>query len=311
MFKQDFQTYFSKHRLYFMGIAMICVMLFHQKFLEGRLFDFFHACGHWGVDLFLVVSGFGIAHSLMKNSRIEYYRHRVRRLLPSCLIFGCVSFGFALVSHGVEMPRRLLVMTPLSLNQWYITAIVLFYSLAPFILPFVQKWKLKTLVVIIPVCFLAKAIDLSFLWPIDWAIERFPAFVFGMILYCSSKWNIGCRYVLISLSLVVLLSWFVAEDVRFFSSQTYRYLIFLFIIPAFCYFCGCLELLTDKLNISVCVKWVGRLSLQIYLAHVFCFDLVLKHVVDTPPILQFLLAIGFSFLYAYVVYKFVNLIKYD
>ena len=181
------------------------------------------------------------------------------------------------------MPRRLLVMTPLSLNQWYITAIVLFYSLAPFILPFVQKWKLKTLVVIIPVCFLAKAIDLSFLWPIDWAIERFPAFVFGMILYCSSKWNIGCRYVLISLSLVVLLSWFVSEDVRFFSSQTYRYLIFLFIIPAFCYFCGCLELLTDKLNISVCVKWVGRLSLQVYLAHAFCFDLVLKHVVDIPP----------------------------
>ena len=116
---------------------------------------------------------------------------------------------------------------------------------------------------------------------------------------------------LISLSLVVLLSWFVAEDVRFFSSQTYRYLIFLFIIPAFCYFCGCLELLTDKLNISVCVKWVGRLSLQVYLAHAFCFDLVLKHVVDTPPILQFLLAIGFSFSYAHVVYKFVNLIKHD
>ena len=29
MFKQDFQTYFSKHRLYIMGVAMICIMLLY------------------------------------------------------------------------------------------------------------------------------------------------------------------------------------------------------------------------------------------------------------------------------------------
>ena len=283
MFNQDFQTYFSKHRLYIMGMAMICIMLFHQKFLEGQFFDFFHACGHWGVDVFLVVSGFGIAHSLMKNSRKDFYIHRIKRLLPSCLIFGCVSFALALSSNNVEMPRRLFVMMPLSMNQWYITAIVLFYLLAPFIMPFVQRWKTKVLLVIIPVCFLAKAVNLSFLWPVDWAIERFPAFVFGMVLYCSAKWIVGCRYLLISLLLVVLLTWLVAEDIRFFDSQTYRYLIFLFIIPAFCYFCGCLEWLTDKLKISMCIKWVGKLSLQIYLAHAFCFDLVLKHAGNTPP----------------------------
>ena len=283
MFKQDFQTYFSKHRLYIMSVAMICIMLFHQKFLEGRFFDFFHVCGHWGVDVFLVVSGFGIAHSLMKNSWKDFYIHRIKRLLPSCLIFGCVSFALALSSHNMEMPRRLLVMMPLSMNQWYITAIVLFYILAPFIMPIVQRWKSKVLLLIIPVCFFAKAVDLSFLWPVDWAIERFPAFVFGMVLYCSAKWMVGCRYLLISLLLGALLSWLVVEDIRFFDSQTYRYLIFLFIIPAFCYFCGCMEFLMERFHASVIVNRIGKLSLQIYLAHAFCFDLVLKHAGNTPP----------------------------
>lgn len=307
MFNQDFQSYFSKHRLYIMGIAMICIMLFHQEFLEGRFFDFFHACGHWGVDVFLVVSGFGIAHSLKKNSRNAFYIHRIKRLLPSCLIFGCVSFSFALFPHVMKIPRRLFVMMPLSLNQWYIAAIALFYLLAPFIMPFVQRWKSKVLLIIIPVCFLAKAVDLSILWPVDWAIERFPAFVFGMVLYCSAKWIVEYWYLLISLLLVVLLSWLVVEDVRFFDCQTYRYLIFLFIIPAFSYFCGYLEWLTDKMKISTCVKWMGKLSLQIYLAHAFCFDLVLKHAGNTPPILSFWIAMGTSLLYAFVIYKLVNL----
>lgn len=57
-----------------MGFAMISIMLFHQPFFFDNLFvGFFHLFGYWGVEVFLFVSGFGIVHSLKKNSIPVYY----------------------------------------------------------------------------------------------------------------------------------------------------------------------------------------------------------------------------------------------
>lgn len=51
----------------------------------------FITVGGGGVDVFLVVSGFGIAFSISKNNRKTYFVHRINRLLPTCVFFGLIN----------------------------------------------------------------------------------------------------------------------------------------------------------------------------------------------------------------------------
>lgn len=71
---------------------MLSVMLFHQPWFRGHIVDdLFRTYGDWGVDFFLFVSGFGIAHSLEKNTTGVYFRNRIVRVLPYCLAYGVIK----------------------------------------------------------------------------------------------------------------------------------------------------------------------------------------------------------------------------
>lgn len=111
----------SKNRTAIMGFAMMSIMLFHQPFFYGNPFvDFFHLYGFWGVEVFLFVSGFGIVHSLKKNSLAIYYTNRLKRLLPSCLLVGIgkyvlVQMGFVCFHMGVPLFHLVTVSSILSI----------------------------------------------------------------------------------------------------------------------------------------------------------------------------------------------------
>lgn len=151
-------------------------------------------------------------------------------------------------------------------------------------------------------------IDVSIIWPLDWAIERFPAFCFGMILFTMHNWKIDRYFFVFSAFLICLLSYLMMSEIKLFGSLIYCDQIFMLLIPAFCLFCGILEKATDILRITNCVKWVGKYSLQMYLAHELCFALV-KRYVPCSQNSQFLIAILISILYAYLVYLLVGKIK--
>ena len=58
-------SYISEVRTPLMGIAIIMVMLFHSDFgVLGCLNKPFAHYGHWAVDIFLFLSGFGISYLL-------------------------------------------------------------------------------------------------------------------------------------------------------------------------------------------------------------------------------------------------------
>ena len=310
--------FLSQHRTYIMGISMICVMLFHQRFLDGNFFDFFHHCGRWGVDVFLVVSGFGIAFSISKNNRKTYFVHIINRLLPTCVFFGLINTFFSLVIFHAAVQRRLYFMLPFSLEHWYIFAIAIYYLLAPYICKTIYKYKITILCVTVIISYIMlyitriemsiTNIDVSIIWPLDWAIERFPAFCFGMILFTMHNWKIERYFFVFSAFLICLLSYLMMSEIKLFGSLIYCDQIFMLLIPAFCLFCGILEKATDILRITNCVKWVGKYSLQMYLAHELCFALV-KRYVPCSQNSQFLIAILISILYAYLVYLLVGKIK--
>lgn len=185
----------SRYRLFIMSIAMISIILFHQKWLSGGFYDAMHSCGLWGVDVFLVISGFGIAHSLGKNDLRTFYRNRFWRIIPTCVIMGILSIGSILVGI-TDMPRKLfLYLMPLSLHQWYIDAIIIYYALSPVLLRLISRYGKFFLFAVLVACFFIQAVDISALWPLSWAIERFPAFCVGMWIYTQrsiliSYWHI-------------------------------------------------------------------------------------------------------------------------
>ena len=65
----------SHYRVYIMGISIIWVALYHCWFkMEMQPLKYIKQTGFIGVDLFFIISGFGIAHSLEKNKLKTYYK---------------------------------------------------------------------------------------------------------------------------------------------------------------------------------------------------------------------------------------------
>ena len=67
------EDHLSKYRSVLMGIAMLSIMLSHQRFVHVFPFNVFESYGHWGVDVFLFLSGMGMVRSLMTYSTKFFY----------------------------------------------------------------------------------------------------------------------------------------------------------------------------------------------------------------------------------------------
>lgn len=131
--------YLRNHRAFLMGLAMISVMLYHQRWFSGGIFDFFHYVGLLGVDVFLFISGWGIFQSLSKNPLKIYFINRFWRIVPTCVIIGCMEV--ALRKLGVDSGSDTLmvnILTMVGLFKWYIYAIICYYMTAPLLFRFVS-----------------------------------------------------------------------------------------------------------------------------------------------------------------------------
>lgn len=96
--KYPFNTLISKYRISAMGISMVSIMLYHQNWItNGIFFEWVRMLGYIGVEVFLFISGFGIAHSLAKNSLGQYYKNRVIRLIPACILFDLCKIALSYI----------------------------------------------------------------------------------------------------------------------------------------------------------------------------------------------------------------------
>ena len=121
-------TNVSKARSMLMGLAMIAILLFHQEFIKGNpILDFFNHFGHWGVQIFLFVSGFGIYYALTKSCEcIPFYWRRIIRIMPAVIVGGILS---CILAQESSLFQNLLMLSGLSL--WYIRTILILYLISP------------------------------------------------------------------------------------------------------------------------------------------------------------------------------------
>lgn len=135
----------SVYRTYLMGIGIIAVLVLHSCF--GRLVDgstairiFPKDVGYLGVDIFFLVSGYGIYFSLLKNSDpVPFYIRRFKKIYLKYLI---VVIPYCIICYALNQIKWTGIVANIFSIQfwlgtgasfgWYTSALFLMYFIAPF-----------------------------------------------------------------------------------------------------------------------------------------------------------------------------------
>lgn len=317
----------SSGRPYSMGLAMILIMLFHMGI------PYFSVFGHWGVDIFMFVSGFGIYYSLHKTSSLfSFYKRRLVRIMPATVLFGIVivilnclfnriaNSGFGLPYGGDY------VLWGCGLHLWYIRSLVVLYLLSPFLYSFIRlRISLPFFICIVfflfPLCYALQSLAqilppscrLLYVMTSCWTVMRFPSFFCGMIVACYGsrfKSNV-VRDVIIALFLM-----FLALGIRRahldgtlpgkhieLVEMIWHNTQYLFLIPIVMFLCVGMGYMFSRLSekniLSVVLRWLGSYSLEIYVVHEAVYGVLKKILSGSCPIsIYYIAAISFSLLLA-------------
>lgn len=188
----------SRYRNVFFGFAALWIVLFHCNELSFGFIPFqpiaaaltsFKEFGNTGVDIFLLLSGFGLYYSMEKNGDIlSFYKKRALRVLPAAL---AVSIIFnALIPHPGGIAEYLSKAFLISFfidgdtTFWYISMILLLYLLFPVIFRVIKKLRSRGFFLLLLISLLLNAALLVF-FPkyydgVEIGFARIPVFLFGV-----------------------------------------------------------------------------------------------------------------------------------
>lgn len=175
------------------AIAVICVILYHTKInIFGK--NYFNG-GFIGVDIFFVISGYLITSLILKElittgsfSLIEFYKRRVRRILPPLLIVILLSFPFGwlylLPIHFEDFTKSILSSLGFISNFYFHYADQQYGVENGLLKPFLHTWSLSV------------EEQFYFLFPI-----------FLLMLYLYSKKNIVAVFFLLLFLSILFCIW--------------------------------------------------------------------------------------------------------
>ena len=146
----------SKHRGKLMGVAAIWIYIFHilpspafaEAYGMGKIWWYIRNAGFCGVDMFLFLSGLGLAYHLHRHpisdwrSGLHFLKQRFYRIyvvfLPFTLIYALLDRW----SIGIIL-QRLVCLDQFSVNLynfcWYVCCILLMYLLTPMLFELVKR----------------------------------------------------------------------------------------------------------------------------------------------------------------------------
>ena len=273
-----------------MGVAILWVILYHMVAKGGEYFSFgflnpLLSQGDSGVDIFLLLSGFGLFYAYQKSDLYTFYIHRLVRIMPiyflivmcySIIVYDFHTFLYSFSTIGFWVGK--------SWYDWYIPTIMLYYLIFPLMVKLVEKFKILffifcTTIVSAIIVYLQIKSDLKFGDIRMFALSRIPIFVlgtyWGMLSYrqdkVSSTVKILC-YIGFVLGFVLFLVFIKFTDFPLRSGV--RQLFHIIYVPGFCLL---FPLLLDKCKGPIssllprCLNCVGVMSLELYLVHIKWF----------------------------------------
>ena len=291
----------SEARTSLMGIAIIWIILFHTTKLKLNLplfikFPLF-TLGDCGVEIFMLLSGFGIFCSLFNNSdELFFYIKRLKKLLPVIPIiiiyaFLIKDYSFqSLVGYILQINFYVTAYSnDLNYNRfWYIPTILLFYFVSPIFFNIINKHISKKLIIIL--------ISLSLLFTVPFwndtykivAVCRFTIYLVGFILgwyYCNNmklpNRFINITYILSIISFFIIA--FIYQNIDMFNINIFNYgfiyFIRIFFILGLCFFFSEINKRIKYIKlftpVNFILKILGENTLEIYLIEALILALYL------------------------------------
>lgn len=298
---KDISTYRSE----LMGWAILWIMMLHFTFTQIKPFGFLAQYGFAGVDIFMLVSGFGLFFSLEKNSQIiPFYKKRFLRIFPTYYILGL--FASILLYHDNVITylfrySTIGFWTGGVYGEWYIPSIVFLYIFTPIIK---KLYDLKLFVIIILICCLPLIASYIIVTnnyipkgePHFFLLYRIPSFLFGMTCAYWVKHGTSPKYYYYILLAGIPL--FIYLYPQHHEIYNYKYLSTVFLLPSFTLFF--LVFSKHLRPINPIISKIGQASLEIYIIQGMFFHAVLTGMITIPAeyhdIISILLIILSSFI---------------
>lgn len=222
--------------------------------------------GYFGVDVFMMLSGFGLCRSYESNGLSVFYKRRLTRLLPLywTTVTAIVALKYALIpGTEVSFLKYLANLTTLAYygigggdDNWFVAAILLFYILFPLMYKMVKKLGIWSLLLACAMSFIA-IIKIHPDWRYDCLITRIPIFLQGIILY---QYRDNTKQIALALGIMAC-SWIMAisyDISRFFSAATICPFVVYFVIEL-------LQCDNKKMKIvNPILEWCGKYSFAIF-----------------------------------------------
>ena len=269
--KKRFDAFFGKNaRLWWMGFAMLMVIFDHAVLYQNSSDKVFFLMkvlfnqGGFGVNIFLIVSAYGLCHSFQNKPLIDFYLSRVAKLYPVYLTF-MIFLTYTLWSgenlwlHWFRQSTGLCALF-IGEDEWYIPSLVLMYLCFPLVFHICRWLSDKNVIAI----FLPIAVSTY----VYYFISGYINWLFFLRFHCIL---LGCMFYFIKdeakivklLTLTSSLALFTLMDTKFF-----------YVIPLLIYaICKSNFVLPFK-NI---VSFMGAYSLEIYLGQFVGFQYFFKY----------------------------------
>lgn len=130
----------SKYRSQLMGFAMLAVMFYHAGYLELGFLNAPRVLAFGGVDIFVLLSGMGLAMSLTRRRQGygDFLIRRMGRVLPAYFIVMVPYTLYLFIAHRANLSTFFWNATllqywvrPNGHFNWYMTGIMIYYILIP------------------------------------------------------------------------------------------------------------------------------------------------------------------------------------
>jgi peptidoglycan/LPS O-acetylase OafA/YrhL len=251
----------------------------------------FSYLGHYGVQLFIFISGFGLAVSMIRHQRSweSFVVVRLKKLYPLLLI-GVVFFIFSKVliegamisdydkreiGYKLLLIHTLLPKSGLSVNGpwWFFGLIFQCYLVFPFLFKIIEKWRWKAFAVICVVSYSLIFLFREVLTLYGGTIimqnvpGHLPEFCLGILLAFSNDKRINALWLLLAVTAFCLGNYYAAFYPFTFLSLT--------LIMVFAYQ-GLKAVPVRKKELAVFLEYFGGISMVLFATHAIFRSPVLK-----------------------------------
>ncbi len=277
----------SNYRSELMGWAILWIMMLHFTFTQIKPLGFLAQYGFAGVDIFMLVSGFGLFYSLEKNSHIiPFYRKRFLRIFPTYYFLGIFASILLYHDNAITYLFRYTTIgfwTGGVYGEWYIPSIVFLYLLTPFIKKLYDR-KLYIIIILIGcLCLIASYIIVANNYinkgePHFFLLYRIPSFLFGMACAYWVKHGFSNKYYYNILFAGI--PFFIYLYPYHHEIYNYKYFSTVFLIPTFTFLLIVISRHCHSIN--PIISKIGQASLEIYIIQGIFFHAIVSEIITIP-----------------------------